>query len=63
MVQDLCASVVKAASGLAAVLRVDAVPASSAGDKINSTAAGIGSAPAWAVGAKDARDVLHWDSE
>lgn len=53
----------KAVSGLAAALKVDTVPEVSRGDKINSMAAGVGVAPAWARGATDARDVLHWDSE
>jgi hypothetical protein len=51
------------ASRLAHVLEgEDHVPRSD-GDKINSTAAGVGKAPSWAGRAKDARDVLHWDSE
>jgi gamma-glutamylcysteine synthetase len=33
------------------------------GDKINSASVGLGSVPDWAQGKKDARDVLHWDSE
>jgi len=51
------------ASRLAHVLEgEDHVPRSD-GDKINYTAAGVGKAPSWAGRAKDARDVLHWDSE
>ena len=51
------------ASRLAHVLEgEDSVPRSD-GDKINSAVAGIGAAPSWAASAKDARDVLHWDSE
>ena len=63
IVQDLCASVAKVATGLAEVMRTEVSSLSPGGDKINSAVAGIGAAPSWAASAKDARDVLHWDSE
>jgi hypothetical protein len=63
LVQDLCASVNKVASRLAHVSEgEDSVPRAD-GDKINSTVAGVGKAPLWAGEKRDARDVLHWDSE
>ena len=51
------------ASRLAHVLEEESHVPRSDGDKINSTAVGVGKAPLWAGQAKDARDVLHWDSE
>jgi hypothetical protein len=63
MVQDLCASVVKAATGLATMLKANNEVGELPANKINAAMAGVGPIPRWAAGSKDSRDVLHWDSE
>jgi hypothetical protein len=63
MVQNLCASVVKAATGLATILKTNSDLGELPANKINAAMAGVGPVPKWAMGSKDSRDVLHWDSE
>jgi hypothetical protein len=63
MVQNLCASVVKAATGLATILKTNSDTGDLPANKINAAMAGVGPIPKWAIGSKDSRDVLHWDSE
>lgn len=53
----------KAATGLATILKATDVAGGLPTDKINAATAGVGPIPKWAIGSKDSRDVLHWDSE
>ena len=63
MVLDLCASVVKVAAGLSTILKANGTQGELPANKINAAMAGVGPIPKWAMGSKDSRDVLHWDSE
>jgi hypothetical protein len=55
--------VVKAATGLATILKTSGTMGELPANKINAAMAGVGPIPKWAIGSKDSRDVLHWDSE
>ena len=54
---------VKAATGLATILKTNCTMNELPANKINAAMAGVGPIPRWATGSKDSRDVLHWDSE